>query len=152
MLRTGRGFSAWLRGPAGGSLGAARQRHPVLAVCLHALGGEGPHLAVEVDLVQPRQAYLARPRRRQQQELKRQLGCGGRSRRPDRRHGVGDLRMGQLRTHVSEHASLAPELCGDPFARVVGPVLHGHGPTASRRRCGGGPVESADENGLSTPT
>ena len=32
------------------------------------------------------------------------------------------------RTHVSDHASLVPERCGDPFARVVGPVLHGHGP------------------------
>ena len=32
------------------------------------------------------------------------------------------------RTHVSDHASLAPERCDDAFARVVGPVLHCHGP------------------------
>ena len=33
---------------------------------------------------------------------------------------------------MSDHVSLAPERCGDPFARVVGPVLHGDGPLQDR--------------------
>lgn len=60
-------------------------------------------------------------------ELERQLGGGGRSRRADGRDGLGDFRVRQG-THVPDHALLAPERCGDAFARVVGPVLHGHGP------------------------
>ena len=77
----------------------------------------------------PCQAYLPRARRSEHQELERQLGHGGRSRHPDRSHRLGDPCMRQ-RTHVSDHISLAPERCDDPVARVVGPVLHCHGPGA----------------------
>ena len=59
------------KGRAEDLCGAARERHAVLAIRLHALRRDGPHLGVQVDLLPPRKAHLARPGRGQHQELER---------------------------------------------------------------------------------
>ena len=53
--------------------GPATQRHPVLPVRLHPPSRYGPHAVLPIDLGPLGPPYLASPRRRQHQELERQL-------------------------------------------------------------------------------
>ena len=111
--------------------GAPAQRHPVLAVRLHAARRHRPHPAGPVHLGPPRPAHLARPRRRQHQKLERQLHdrphLGPLNRLDRRRH----LAVGQGR-HVLDARALPAQHLLDALAGVVGPELHGHRPLHHR--------------------
>ena len=72
---------------------APRQRHPVLAIRLHALGRHRPRRPVEIDLVPGRPAHLARASRGEHQEL------------------VGESRLPALQQDVDSERSSVPNRC-----------------------------------------
>lgn len=99
----------------------------MLAVRLHAVGLDGPHLGVES--ISTHCGRRASPDRAAVSTRDSNASLAAVVAPAARTVGTGlrDFRM-RPRTQVSEHASLAPERCADPFGRVVGPLLHGDGP------------------------
>ena len=112
--------------------GPAAQRHAMLALGLHPFGRHGPYGGGKIDLVPRRQPHLARPCRREDQELERQLGAEPRAGAVHCSDRSRYLAMRQGR-HMADVFRTFGESCRDGLAgRIVLAVSLRDGPVHDR--------------------